>query len=170
MPYPTFTAGQRLTAALLAAMQPLEAIKTSDQVVTNSVVLVDDTQLALPLVGGASYRGRLVLYYSAEDTGDLDYAWAVPAGTIGRRGLIGPDPTSGVGVSLIAAQSRVSGSFATEFTLGGADAVHRVAIENILITPGVSGNLQLRFAQGTAAAGTNATVLANSNLTLWRTA
>ncbi|MEV4672160.1 hypothetical protein AB0K34_10960 [Actinomadura sp. NPDC049382] len=157
-----------MDAALLASMLPIEAIKSADQSVTNSTTLTNDTELKLPVVSGATYRGELVLYYVAPTGNDLDYAWSVPTDSGGRRGMIGPDPTTGAVVDLSAMQSRVSGAFNTEFTLGGAGGSHKVAFERFLLVAGGDGNITLQFAENTAGAGTSATVLTNSHLVLKR--
>jgi hypothetical protein len=166
--YPAIAAGQRITASLLTSMLPQSVVKLADQSVTNSTALVNDSELFLPVVSGATYVGELLLYHLAPAANDLDYAWSTPAGSSGRRGVFGPDPTTTAVVDTTVFQDRVSAGLATEFTLGGAAGSHKLAIERFVLTAGANGTLRLQFAQGTAGAGTSATVLANSVLTLRR--
>lgn len=168
MPYPDWTAGPRITGERLRAGQPIEALKTADQGVTNSATLQPDAELLVPVVSGATYRGELTLFYVAPVAQDLRYAWSFPLGSSGRRGLLGPDPTTTAAVDLAAMQSRVSGAFDTQFVVGGAGGSHKVAIERFLFVSGGDGTLQLQIAQGTAAAATTSTVLAYSTLVLHR--
>ena len=165
--YPEITAGTRLDSALLSSMLPQHVVKTTSQNVTSSTTLVDDDELALPVVSGGTYEGRLVLYYVADTAGDLDYAWEVPSSSAGRRGLLGPDPTAGAAADLAAMQSRVSGLFTTEFTLGGGGAFHRTAVETFILDAGGDGEIRLQWAQGTSNA-TASTVLQYSHLLMRR--
>jgi len=169
LPYPVWQPGMRITASLLAAMQPIEAIKTADQAVTNSTTLVDDSELFVPVTGGARYRGQLVLFYVAPVDQDIKYAWSVPPGSSGRRGVLGVATNeSGTAVGQSLFQDRVSSGFGTEFDLGGMGGSHKMAVEHFILLAGADGVMQLRWAQRVAAADTSATVLANSHLTLWR--
>ncbi|MFD9064178.1 hypothetical protein ACFVZ3_21945, partial [Kitasatospora purpeofusca] len=91
MQYPNWAAGQRITAARLAAMLPTVAVKTALQPVANSTVLVDDDHLALPVEAGATYLLDGVVFYDGEySAGDLKADWAVPAGTAMRWAICGP--------------------------------------------------------------------------------
>lgn len=168
--YPPVAAGQRITGGLLQSMLPQQAVKQVDSPATNTTVLQPDNELVLPVVAGATYHGRLTLFYVAPVAQDLRYSWLVPAGSTGRRGLIGPDPTTTASVDLTAMQSRVSGAFGTDFIVGGAAGSHKVAYEHFELVTTAAGNVQLQFAQGTAAAATTSTVLAWSSLKLQRVA
>lgn len=168
--YPTWAAGQRVTAALLTGSGSTQcAIKSVNQTVTNSTVLVDCTDLVLPVVSGGIYKGRLVLIYTATAAQDLDFAWTVPSGSSGTRAIIGPD-TSATAALPTAMESRATSSFATRIPVGGRDANFCAAIEDFLLTAGADGNVQLQFAQTAAAGATTAVVLANAHLVLDRIA
>lgn len=166
MPYPDWTAGAKITGSRLRDGQPIEAQKTTDQDVISSSVLEDDTELWVPVVQGATYRGTLTLFYVAPTANDLKYAWASPSGSAGRRGVFGPAATTPADVSATDFQDRVSGALETEFSLGGAGGSHKMAVERILFTAGLDGTLQLQWAQ--AVAGGTSTVLTYSHLVLWR--
>lgn len=168
MPYPEWSAGTKITGERLRAMQPIEALKAADQGVTNSTTLVNDAELFVPVVSGATYRGELTLYYVAPVAQDLRYAWAFPLGSSGRRGLMGPNSDTTSDASAATYQNRVSGAFDTAFIVGGAAGSHKVAVERFLFISGGNGTLQLQFAQGTAAAATTSSVLAFSHLVLHR--
>ncbi|MFC4912595.1 hypothetical protein [Actinomadura gamaensis] len=169
MPYPQISAGQRITASLLNSMLPATVVKSADQQSTSNA-LTNDPELLLPVVGGATYRGELVLFFSANVNDDLNYAWATPAGTVGRRGIIGPDPTATATVDLTALQDRVSGALNTQFRVGGAGGSHKMLIERLVVIPGATGTLQLQWGQGTGDTANPTTVYANSHLTLTRVA
>lgn len=171
MPYPQISAGQRITASLLNSMLPAVALKTADQSNANSpATFVNDNELLLPVLSGATYRGELVLYFSAAIADDLLYAWSTPAGSVGRRGLIGPDQTATATVDLTAMQDRVSGAYATQFRVGGAAGNHKMLVEWFTLIPGATGTLQLQWGQGTGDTANPTTVLTHSRLTLSRIA
>lgn len=167
--YPAITAGSRVTAAVLTSMQTQFALKTASQTVTNSTVLVDCTDMVLPVLSGATYKGRLVLYYTATAAQDLDYAWTTPAGSTGIRAVIGPD-TSATAALPTAMASRSTSSFATRLPVGGRDGNFVLAIEEFILVAGTNGNLQLQFAQTAAAGATTAVVLAQAHIVLDRIA
>lgn len=166
--YPQIAAGQRITGGLLQSMLADRVVKAADQNVTNSAVLIPDNELSLPVAAGATYHGRLLLYYVAPTSQDLKYSWLVPAGSTGRRGMIGPDSTTTASVDLSAMQSRVSGAFSTEFVVGGAGGSHKIAKEDFILATTDAGAVTLQWAQAAAAAATTSTVLAISSLTLQR--
>lgn len=166
--YPPWAAGQRVTAGLLAGSGSTQtAVKSASTTVTNSITLVDAADLGLPVVSGATYRGRLVLLYTATATQDLDYAWTVPSGSSGTRAAIGPD-SSATAALPTAMQSRGTSSFTSLITAGGRDGNFACATEDFVLTAGTDGTVQLQFAQHAAAAATTAVVLANSTFTLDR--
>ncbi|WP_301177241.1 hypothetical protein [Actinomadura geliboluensis] len=134
---------------------------------TSGTTLVSSGYLTLPVVAGATYTGRAVIFYTATFGNDLSYAWDVPSGTTGKRGGIFPDTSSALG-NVVVVNDRVSGSFATRFDCGGSNGFFRQAREEMQFTAGASGNVTLQWAE--RAAGGSAAILANSFLTLERIA
>ncbi|GAA4626596.1 hypothetical protein GCM10023196_035480 [Actinoallomurus vinaceus] len=157
MPYPVFTAGQRLTAALLSAMQVNLVRKLSDQTVSNSTTLVNATDLSIPVAANATYLVRLRASYSASTTGDVKFSWTSPSGATVQRYIIGP--TSGTtDTSATTVQMRRRSGTASP---AGGDGTANFSTyqEDISVqTTGTAGTLQLQFAQNTVDAA-NGTIL-----------
>lgn len=94
MVYPTFVAGQRLTAQMLSDMQWKSVEQGSAQTVNNSAALVN-TNIVIPLAAGAVYMYRLLIGYTSqgsgvgsptpEDNSDVKFAWTDPPGGEVRR-------------------------------------------------------------------------------------
>ena len=82
MPYPVYTAGQRLTAALLSAMQPIVVQMSADQSVTNSTTLTNVTELTFSMAASAKYELVVMIYATGSTTGDLQTNWVVPSGVL----------------------------------------------------------------------------------------
>lgn len=77
-----FTAGQVVTAAQLNAINGY-VLKTADQSVTSSTVLVNDTHLSYTIPAAGTYIVDLWLFASsgANAAGDLLFGFTFPAGT-----------------------------------------------------------------------------------------
>lgn len=78
--YPAFTAGQTLTAGLLAKMQPIFVRKMSPQTRTNDTVMADDSELFVTLDAGIYYEISGVLFWSAASEYDMKVGLSVPSG------------------------------------------------------------------------------------------
>ena len=158
-----FTAGTRITAALLNSIAPLSVIKPSDQSVTSSTVLVNDSALFLPVVASATYffMSSLDFEGAAIGTGDLKIEWTVPAGATLRFDLHGVNTAS----------SSYSSTFTdtTTISLGttGAASLRGATMAGSLVMSSTAGNLQLKWAQNTSSA-TATIVHAQSTVALWR--
>ena len=158
-----FTAGTRITAALLNSIAPLSVIKPSDQSVTSSTTLVNDSALFLPVVASATYLFDAYLDFegAAIGTGDLKIEWTVPAGAALRFDLHG--------------LNTASSSFSSTFTDGvttalgttGAASLRGALMKGSLVMAATAGNLQLKWAQNTSSA-TATIVHAQSYVALWR--
>ncbi|WP_327073442.1 hypothetical protein OG196_16220 [Kitasatospora purpeofusca] len=150
MPYPVWLAGQRITAARLAAMLPAVAVKTAFQQVASSTTLVNDTHLVLPLEAGATYLLDGGIYYDGEySAGDLRADWSVPSGTAMRWAINGPAPGGG---AAFASNSSVPGTHleAGTYGLGGVNALTSLHPTGHITTTTDAGNLQFRWAQRTS--------------------
>jgi hypothetical protein len=140
--------------------------KLSAQVVTSSTTLVNDTDLAWPLLAG-TYRIELFVHASSpSDVPDLRSAWTFVGGTIGSNGrsVFGP------GVNTTAAEGQSAGSvsrasghgFATAVQIGlDAGLSASVLHEDMLVTVTVPGTLQWQWAQG--ASNANATTVSTAS-------
>lgn len=71
MPYPTFFAGQRLTAGLLREMQPTFVYKPADESRANTTSPVADAHLTVPLKASVWYELSGVIFYSADAAYDF---------------------------------------------------------------------------------------------------
>ncbi len=169
MAYPQWAAGQRVTAAALAAMLPLDVSKTALQQVTNSTTLVADTHLFLPVVAGAVYRLDGMLDYDGFfGAGGLKVGWTYPSGTTmrwGLRGVVAQDtnlkfnPNSGIESAVLSV-----GTYGTS----GASGAHTTARPVGTVTiGGTAGALTMRWAQD-AAHATSTTLWPGSFISLQR--
>src|SRR6478735_7286563 len=79
--YPTWYAGQRMTAGLMNSSF-LDAQKTVDQPITSTTALADDFELFFTLPPQSSWHVSGWLYYdgAASGNGGLKTDWTAPAG------------------------------------------------------------------------------------------
>lgn len=167
MPIPTWSVGQVLTADDVNNwLVPSAVRKGSDQSVTSSTTLVNDTALLLPVAATAAYYVLVTIIYqgAANGTGDLKWQWAVPSGTTisGRQASYF---TSGVGVG----QSNLATFTQASVTVSGTNGGNTVPLDMALtvLTSSTSGNLQLTWAQNTSS-GTATTIKAGSAMLMQR--
>ncbi|MGP3686538.1 hypothetical protein ACTVZO_17830 [Streptomyces sp. IBSNAI002] len=146
MPYPTWSAGQRVTAALLTAMQPITVVKTIDEPVTASTTLQDDNQLILPLEAAATYTVRGALFYDGQfNAGNLKLSWALPAGASIFWSANGPALG---GAAAYASQAVTSGNISVgTYGTGGSKTTASIVAH---VTTSAAGNMILRWAQDTS--------------------
>ena len=158
-----FTAGTRITAALLNSIAPLAVIKPSDQSLTSNTTLQNDSALFVPVVASATYLFQFYLDYEG-NTGAgnaLKAQFTVPAGATLRYGVF--RTLSG------AASPPVTFAAASSWQAdgGGAGVLEAVSGFGSLVMSSTAGNLQLQWAQGGSTAV--ATIVhAQSTVTLWR--
>lgn len=160
MPYPNWSAGQRVTAALLSAMQVNLVRKTSDQAVSNSTTLVNATDLSVILAANATYLLKLRASYSASTTGDIKFSWAAPSGAVVQRYVLGP-ASGTTDTTTTTVQMRRRSSTASP---AGGDGTGNFSTyqEDISVQTTVGGALQLQFAQNTADPSNSTTLRADS--------
>lgn len=167
--YPDITVGDPVTADLLISMLPQFARKSSDQAVTSSTTLVNDSELFLPMITNASYfyEGWL-LYTGASNTPDLKLNYFIPAGATLLRTDWGHD----VGTVSVTSSVVVSVPIpATTDSLRGAGSdntiIRAIYAQGEVITAGTAGNFQVRFAQSVSDAAA-ITMKAGSRIKLTR--
>lgn len=162
-------AGQRLTAALLQGVAPLAAIKGTDQSITSSTTLVNDSALFLPVAANATYF-PLVTYFSYEGgtqgSSDLKFQFTGPAGaTLSFTAIYYPN-SGGVGANTNI--SRTTGLSATIVAgTDGATVKLGMLFVGSLISSSTSGTLQFQWAQSTSS-GTATIVHAGSAIGGWQ--
>ena len=162
MPVPIY-AGQRITAALLNAIQPLSATRSSTQSVTNSTTFMNDDTLFLSLQANATYRVEMELYYSGGTQGasDLNFKFTLPSGATGTAMIIRQN-ASGTFVG----SSENNFTNATNAATAGAGNIQALGFRGTLVTSS-AGVLQLQWAQNTSN-GTALIMAIGSSLVAWR--
>jgi hypothetical protein len=141
-----------------AANQALTVSSTALQDVTNFFA-------ALPTAG--TFQWETVIYCDGPVAGDIQFAYAVPAGIAMIWG--------GHGLAPAATASTGDGSFGTATTSNGPVSFGTVAAGTITVVThwgeitmgGTAGNLQLRAAQNTSDPGTT-TIRARTRMHVWR--
>ncbi len=165
MGVPTWAVGQVLTASDVNNwFVPLAAEKGSDQPVTSSTTLVNDSALVIPVAASATYDFDLQLFYKGFTTGsgDIKIAWSLPSGAT----LVG-------GGDFIANPLGVTQLFYTQATASifsasnGTANPQPIRTWGTLVTSTTAGNMQLQWAQNTSS-GTATTVMTGSVLTAQR--
>ncbi|MDH2429311.1 hypothetical protein [Sphaerisporangium sp. TRM90804] len=146
-------------------VQGMHVNKTSDQAVTNSTTLVNDSQLLLAVQANTDYWVEAFVIYNAPTANDMQLAWNTPSGATLNWS------NNGLALAATGSVDRVSRTAltaASTATIGGSSGDAICAMKGILRTAGSSGSLQMRFAQNTAGAGTNVTVKTGSQIILTR--
>lgn len=99
---PALTAGARITDDRIDALldrvellsSPPYAVKTADQSVTSSTVVVDDNHLSISLLANTRYDLLAFLVAEGNTSGDLKYQWAFSASTGTSLNIGGAGPLS----------------------------------------------------------------------------
>lgn len=146
MPYPDWRAGQRVTAALLAAAQPATVVKAASQPVTSSTTLVNDNHLLLAVAANATYALTGFLDYDgAFGAGGLKVGWTLPfSATLrwGLRGNVVADTTQKFAANTVTQASTLSvGTYGTGGSHSSAHLIGHLTVGS------TAGSVQLRWAQ-----------------------
>jgi len=159
--FPVILAGTVITASLLAQVEPNTVIKPSDQSVTSSTTLVNDSALAAAVGANATYIFAMFIDYEGiASTGDLKFGWTVPASTTMKYIIIG-NTTGG------AAQNGHGTQASTPSQGGGGAGVGEgTLLFGTINTASAAGTVQFQWAQNTSNA-TATKVHAGSALILW---
>ncbi len=159
-------AGSRILASQVEGVAPLAAYKSTDQSVTSSTVLVNDSALFLSVLASATYKFILDLDYegATQGTGDIKTAWSLPAGATMRYNRISLDQTgaSTVGFMNNEGNTPIMGT-------NGAGALRGACMSGTITTSTTAGTVQFRWAQNTSN-GTATIVHATSRMKLRRIA
>lgn len=175
MPYPNWQPGMTITAARLNAMQPIIAVKSSNQQINNSAVLVDAAGLGIPVDANAVYIMDGFLHWTGDVNADIRLAFSYPSGTTVAWGLTGaPNPNdiaynNGQDKGTVVARylpAAGTGDIII-YAATGMGTVLGGRLSGTVVTGGTAGTVQLRFAQGTQHSST-LTLLQRSWISLRR--
>lgn len=145
-------------AAQLNAYNPITAVKPADQIVNNSVALVNDSALFVAVAANATYEIDAFVIYNSNGTANFKAQWAAPVGVSGLWTIAAPAVGSGVSAPFLGSIAWNGLAAVNGF---GTDMFARVS--GLLIVGANGGNLQLQWAQNTANAS-NTIVRATSAL------
>jgi hypothetical protein len=150
MPFPTFSAGQILTAADLTNMQWVEVSQGSNQTVNNSTTLVD-SNIVVPVASGATYLFLVNLNFNSDPAADIKFDWTVPSGGSVTRFLHGPGmaATGGTDDYTTVNYRRISPGTNAVYA-GSGVTLSASAFEQGELIGGNGGNITLQFAQQSA--------------------
>lgn len=170
MGYPTWLAGEEITADKLNSLITA-AIKTTSEAVTSSTTLQNDDALFVSVAASATYRMDLLLLHDSDATAaaDIKVGWTGPAGATMHWGVVGANTASTSSTTV--PNSNMQTALITETaSFGGGDSTGTTAlVAGTLVTSTTAGTLQLQWAQETSnAVATN--VRAGSHLVLTRIA
>lgn len=150
--YPTWRAGSKVTADRLTQQQSHVVVAAADQIVNNSIALVDDTALLFPLLANGLYVVELhAAFLSASASSDLLLSWSVPAGTTGGRFHFGATATAASFTDNQITRGQVRSQTLTGNISSQAGTSDQSVNEILsLIVGATPGNVTFRFAQNTA--------------------
>ena len=171
--YPTWTAGQRITAALLLAAQPATYYKAATTSRSSTTTLADDPDLTVTLDASATYTIEMVLSYAAVTAGGFKTAWNASAGvTSVNRSVQGPGSAAAdASADNISMRSGVH-NYTTAISYGTRNngGNQLVAVERALVaTDTTGGTVTLQWAQ-TASSATATLLSGSSYMTVTRIA
>ena len=165
----TWTDGELVTKAImdphvrdnfLAVPHPVVR-KTSNQTVTSSTVLVNDTALVLPVLANEVWRFEFDILYDGASAGDIKIAFTFPASGEIVAGGIALDAGGTVTSNAFSGTTTPTASVAyAAFGTGAGNKIF-LRIPGVFINAGTGGSLTLQWAQQTSSA-TATTVYTNS--------
>jgi hypothetical protein len=145
-PFP-LSAGSRVTATFLNEIQPLIAIKTSDQDIASSTTLTADTALFAAVLADTNYLFDCFLNYEGgtEGSSDIKWNWLVPASAKLRYQAFNVSTSGNVGGGPVNTDSTV-----VVAGTNGAGVLMGVRMTGTLFVSSTAGNIQLQWAQNTS--------------------
>ena len=133
--------------------------KTADEIVNNSTALQDDDHLKITVGANDKLHFKLVLLVTSVGVANIDLAFSVPSGGLGKWWAVGADTDDDV--PILAASDK---SLTTEDRISPSSGTQRVKqFEGYYIGGGNAGILQLQWAQGVATVG-DSTLHAESHM------
>lgn len=152
--YPTWAAGDPISASMLNYTQGDVIVKTSATSRTTTTTLADDPDLTTTLDANATYLVEFFLHMVSPTGVLIKTAWTVPSGATGNRHVIGVGSSAtDANSDNISSRSGVHG-FTTSVTYGtrGANTNQIGAVETAIVTTTSSGTLAIQWAQVTSSA------------------
>lgn len=164
MPITDFRPGQKPTGAELNRflMQQAHVIKAANESVTSSTTPQTDDHLVLQVTANTDYWVQAFIIYNGATAGDLQIGWGAPTGATFDW------VSDGLSVAATTTTDEVSRTAQGVSNLpnvgaAGSGVLCVVAPKGLLRVGSNSGQLRLRWAQGTSS-GTATQVMANSFL------
>ncbi|MDG4535336.1 hypothetical protein [Streptomyces sp. AV19] len=156
--YPTFLAGQRLTAALLASAQPMVVRKTADTSRASTATPTADPHLTFSVEANAVYVWHGFIKYFADPTPDLQVNFTAPTGSLGEWHQIaaGSGTTTGTTAGYSVRMDSNDVTSGRNF-YGTSDTDMGAVIHGTLRVGSTAGTFALQWAQASSSA--TATIL-----------
>jgi hypothetical protein len=155
MPYPTFTAGQKVTALLLNAGK-LEFVTNAAGAQTNATTtFADATDLGFPVEAGGRYLIHVLIGYDAPTATDIKFDWSLPAGATTARNC--EYLAQGTATNIDSNMAKIRRGATTAVVAGGpnsvanAFSVYEEVTDMQIVT---AGTAQFRFAANAAGTAT----------------
>jgi hypothetical protein len=140
-------------------------VKSTDQSVTNSTTLTDDSELSFQVGSAETWYFEVVILYSSDATGDFKFVGAITAGDmLGWYRLIGTDNTANAVGTITASKYNGVATFGTALGGGSTTIIRTAFIEGMSRMNGGTTTFKMQFAQQTQTAGQSAVMRAGSIL------
>lgn len=156
MPYPSWTAGQRITAALLNAGKVEYVSNTAGAQTNATTTMADATSLVFAVEANAKYKVHALISYDAPTATDIKFDWSVPSGATMARNVVGL--AIGTADNMSSNMMAIRRGATTDQTAGGPNATTNafsVYVEFVdLIVSSTAGNAQFRFSANAAGTAT----------------
>jgi hypothetical protein len=141
-------------------------VKSANQDVTNSTVLVDDTDLQFSVVAGGQYMIELDVVLSANSTAnDYKFVLAVTAGTMKAQGILTSNGAGGIATiaNVTATAAAATGAAVVGTTSADLDFLHSIKLI-YSFTASANATFKYQFAQNAGGVGTTARTFKGSIL------
>lgn len=156
--YPSFLAGQTLTAELLVASQPLVVRKQADTSRASTTTATADPELSFEVEANATYVWDGWLKYFADPVADMIIDFTVPTGSLGEWSAFGAGQGTTTATVLGYSIRTDSNDVSQPRNIYGTSNSDLTAVINGTLRVGsTAGTFSLDWAQGTSDA--TATVL-----------
>jgi len=155
MPYPTFTAGQRITASVLNAGK-LEFVTNAAGAQTNATTtFANITDLVFAVEASARYQIHVLIGYDAPTATDIKFDWSMPSGASTNRNC--EYLALATATNIASTMAKIRRGATTAVQVGGPNAVANafsVYEEVTDLQTSSAGNAQFRFAANAAGTAT----------------